>query len=134
MAWLDGLRAIAVLVYLVHHVLIQLLSPLLTDLGRRLPAPAEIPVVAAYLGLLLGISWLTHRFVEVPGQRLGRRWARWMTIRWGPTPGPPLTDRARAGLPRRAPTPGNGPVCRHSARRRAPPGRNTSEPPEPTGA
>lgn len=104
MAWLDGLRAIAVLVYLVHHVLIQLLSPLLTDLGRRLPAPAEIPVVAAYLGLLLGISWLTHRFVEVPGQRLGRRWARWMTIRWG-SDARPAADGPGAG--RIAPTSAN---------------------------
>ncbi|MFI7543923.1 acyltransferase family protein [Actinoplanes sp. NPDC049599] len=70
-------------VYLVHYVLIELLRPVLTDLGDRLPALAEVPVAAAYLGLVAGISWLTYRFVELPGQRFGRRAARWMTARWG---------------------------------------------------
>jgi len=80
LAWLG---LVSYSIYLVHYVLIQLLRPLLAYLGERLPAPAELPVVAAYLALLLGICWLTHRFVELPGQRLGRRWARRMTIRWG---------------------------------------------------
>jgi peptidoglycan/LPS O-acetylase OafA/YrhL len=30
-------------------------------------------VAAAYLGLVVGIAWLTHRYVEKPGQRLARR-------------------------------------------------------------
>lgn len=81
LAWLG---VVSYSVYLVHYVLIQLLGPMLIELGERLPAVAEIPVVVAYLAVLLGISWLTHRFVELPGQRWGRRWSRWMTARWGP--------------------------------------------------
>ena len=72
LAWLG---MISYSVYLVHYVLIQLLGPLLTDLGERLAGPAQVPVVAGYLALLVGLSWLTHRFVELSGQRLGRRWA-----------------------------------------------------------
>jgi len=70
-------------VYLVHYVLLEALRPWLAGLGERLPAAAEVPVAAAYLGAVLGISWLTYRFVELPGQRFGRRAARRMTARWG---------------------------------------------------
>ncbi|MEU8615376.1 acyltransferase family protein, partial [Actinoplanes sp. NPDC048791] len=86
---LARLGLISYSVYLVHYVLIVLLRPLLIPLGERLPAVAEVPVAAAYLGLVVGISWLTYRFVEVPGQRFGRRVARWMTARWGSDARPP---------------------------------------------
>ena len=89
LAW-TGLVSYSV--YLVHYVLLELLRPVLTGLGERLPAAAEVPVAAAYLGLVAGVSWLTYRFVEVPGQRFGRRVARWMTARWGSDarPDPPV--------------------------------------------
>jgi peptidoglycan/LPS O-acetylase OafA/YrhL len=80
--WLARVGLLSYSVYLVHYVLIQLLAPHLTRLGERLPAVAEIPAVAGYLALVLGVSWLTHRWIEVPGQRLarvgcaGRRWWR----------------------------------------------------------
>ncbi|AGZ41753.1 acyltransferase family protein [Actinoplanes friuliensis] len=80
LAWLG---VVSYSVYLVHFVLIQLLAPVLTGLGNRLPAIAEVPVAVAFLALLLSLSWLTHRFVELPGQRLGRRLARWLTARRG---------------------------------------------------
>ncbi|MEU8228198.1 acyltransferase [Actinoplanes sp. NPDC048967] len=98
---LARLGLISYSVYLVHYVLIVLLRPLLIPLGERLPAVAEVPVAAAYLGLVVGISWLTHRFVEVPGQRFGRRVARWMTARWGsdaPPPAPPGPQPAKRDL------------------------------------
>jgi peptidoglycan/LPS O-acetylase OafA/YrhL len=89
LAWLG---LVSYSIYLVHYTLIQLLRPLLTDLGKRLPALAEVPAVATCLGLVVGVSWLTHRFVELPGQRLGRRWARWMTARWGSDAPPAAGD------------------------------------------
>ncbi|RZU50736.1 peptidoglycan/LPS O-acetylase OafA/YrhL [Krasilnikovia cinnamomea] len=59
-------------IYLVHYVLIQVLSPILTNLASRLSPVAQIPVLVAFLGVLIGISWVSYRIVEIPGQRLGR--------------------------------------------------------------
>lgn len=92
---LARLGLISYSVYLVHWVLIETLRPVLTRLGAALPAVAEVPVVAAYLGLVVGVSWLTYRFVEVPGQRFGRRAARWLTARWG-SDAQPLKRELRA--------------------------------------
>ncbi|GAA2529417.1 acyltransferase family protein [Winogradskya humida] len=68
--WLAHAGVISYSVYLVHYVLIQLLAP---ALPRNLPVPAQALAVVAYLTLLSGICELTYRFVELPGQRLGRR-------------------------------------------------------------
>jgi peptidoglycan/LPS O-acetylase OafA/YrhL len=92
---LARLGLISYSVYLVHYVLIETLRPVLTELGNRLPALAEVPVAAAYLALVVGISWLTYRFVELPGQRFGRRAARWMTGRWGSDARPASTAVAQ---------------------------------------
>jgi peptidoglycan/LPS O-acetylase OafA/YrhL len=64
--WLSGLGMISYSVYLVHFVLIQLLAPVLTWLGVHLHGVAELPAVAGYLALLIGISSLTYRYVERP--------------------------------------------------------------------
>jgi peptidoglycan/LPS O-acetylase OafA/YrhL len=72
LAWLG---VISYSVYLIHVPLIGLLAPALTTLGERLPGPAEPVAVAGFLTLLFGLSWLAHRYIEVPGQRLGAlRW------------------------------------------------------------
>jgi peptidoglycan/LPS O-acetylase OafA/YrhL len=72
LAWLG---LISYSVYLIHVPLIGLLAPALTTLGDRLHGPAELLAVAGFLALLFGLSWLTHRYIEVPGQNLGRRLA-----------------------------------------------------------
>ncbi|WP_084598536.1 acyltransferase family protein [Actinoplanes subtropicus] len=69
LAWLG---LVSYSIYLIHVPLIGLLAPLLTTLGERLHGPVELLAVAGFLGLLLGLSWFAHRFIEVPGQRLGR--------------------------------------------------------------
>jgi peptidoglycan/LPS O-acetylase OafA/YrhL len=63
LAWLG---MISYSVYLVHFVLIQALAPVLTWLGAHLHGVAELPAVAAYLALLIGLSSLTYRYVERP--------------------------------------------------------------------
>jgi peptidoglycan/LPS O-acetylase OafA/YrhL len=60
-------------VYLVHVPMIELLGPTLTWLGVHLHGVAEVPAMAAFLALLLGVAGLSHRFVERPGQRLFAR-------------------------------------------------------------
>jgi peptidoglycan/LPS O-acetylase OafA/YrhL len=72
---LAGLGLISYSVYLIHVPLIGLLAPALTALGDRLHGPGELVAVAGFLALLFGLSWLTYRYIEVPGQRLGRRLA-----------------------------------------------------------
>ncbi|GAB1695029.1 hypothetical protein KRM28CT15_68320 [Krasilnikovia sp. M28-CT-15] len=60
-------------IYLVHYVLIKALDPILANLADRLSPIAQIPVLVLFLGVLIGISWVTYRIVEIPGQKLGRR-------------------------------------------------------------
>ncbi|MFC7532833.1 acyltransferase family protein [Actinoplanes sp. GCM10030250] len=64
-AWLARIGVLSYSIYLVHYVLIQMLQPFLRS---GLP---DAVVAAGYLALVFGISWLTYRYVEVPGQRLG---------------------------------------------------------------
>jgi peptidoglycan/LPS O-acetylase OafA/YrhL len=78
--WLAWLGRISYSIYLVHYALIVLLAPELTRLGDALRGPAEIPAVAGYLGLVVGLAALTHRWVELPGQRLARRFQRGVEV------------------------------------------------------
>ncbi|MBW6435295.1 acyltransferase [Actinoplanes hulinensis] len=65
--WLARIGVLSYSVYLVHFVLLDLAGPILRS---RVPDPL---LAASYLATVLGISWLTHRYIEVPGQRLGPR-------------------------------------------------------------
>ncbi|MFD1931421.1 MULTISPECIES: acyltransferase family protein [Nonomuraea] len=69
LAWLG---LISYSVYLVHVPLIKLALLVIGDPGR-LPWPAQLGLGLALLALILGVSWLTYRFVELPAQRYGRR-------------------------------------------------------------
>ncbi|PWK52024.1 acyltransferase family protein [Actinoplanes xinjiangensis] len=63
--WLARIGVISYSIYLIHYALIELGRPLLT---------ADVPdplIAAGYLTAVFGLSWLTHRWIEVPGQRLG---------------------------------------------------------------
>jgi peptidoglycan/LPS O-acetylase OafA/YrhL len=64
--WLSWLGVISYSLYLVHYTLILVLAPVLTWLGVHLHGVAQIPAVAAYLALLIGLSWLTHKYIELP--------------------------------------------------------------------
>jgi peptidoglycan/LPS O-acetylase OafA/YrhL len=69
LAWLGR---VSYSTYLLHVPLIALLAVPLTLLGQRLHGPVELLAVAGFLALLFGLSWLAHRYIELPGQRLGR--------------------------------------------------------------
>ncbi|MCU7728583.1 acyltransferase [Actinoplanes sp. KI2] len=93
LAWLG---VVSYSIYLIHVPLISLLAPLLSSLGERLHGPIELLAVAGFLAVLFGLSWFAHRFVELPGQRLGRL----LTDRFAAPPGQRLgrllTDRFAA--------------------------------------
>jgi peptidoglycan/LPS O-acetylase OafA/YrhL len=60
-------------------------------------APMELLLVVVFVSVLLGCCGLTHRFIEAPMQRLGRRLATRLDARFGPdTPGPNRADLASA--------------------------------------
>jgi peptidoglycan/LPS O-acetylase OafA/YrhL len=46
--------------------------------------PTELLLVVVFVLVLLACCGLTHRFIEAPMQRLGRRVARRLDVRFGP--------------------------------------------------
>src|SRR4029077_8337412 len=83
---------------------VYLLHPALIEVYRSVPwthhqnsVPRELLLVAVFVSVLLVCCGLTHRFIEAPMQRLGRRLATRLDARFGPdTPGPRRTDLASA--------------------------------------
>lgn len=68
--WLTGLGVISYSVYLLHPVLL-----LVSDQLFGTPRQDQVLGLAVFVGVLLVVSWATHRYVEAPMQRLGRRLA-----------------------------------------------------------
>jgi peptidoglycan/LPS O-acetylase OafA/YrhL len=62
-------------VYLTHYVLLLVLRPVL--LPERSLA-WQVALVMAYVAVVLAVSSVTHRYLELPGQR----WARRMSDVW----------------------------------------------------
>ncbi|WP_430790962.1 acyltransferase family protein [Actinoplanes sp. G11-F43] len=63
-AWLARIGVLSYSVYLIHYVVIELARPVL-----RSPIPDPL-LATGYLAVVLSVSWATHRWIEVPGQRL----------------------------------------------------------------
>ncbi|MFF0772505.1 acyltransferase family protein [Nonomuraea wenchangensis] len=74
-AALTRLGVVSYSLYLVHLPLLLVLMAVLGEM-RWAPMAAQLGVGVLVLALLLPLSWLSHRFLELPGQRLGRRLAR----------------------------------------------------------
>lgn len=64
--WAVWLGEVSFAFYLVHFTVIRLV---VRTTGAERPLWAEIGVVLACLGLSVLLSWLLHRWVEVPGMR-----------------------------------------------------------------
>ncbi|MFC4590509.1 acyltransferase family protein [Sphaerisporangium corydalis] len=69
---LVWLGVISYSVYLLHHPLLKLYLTLFGD-PRERPLAAQALLAAAFVSVVLGVSWLTYRYVECPMRRLGRR-------------------------------------------------------------
>ncbi|MEU0517911.1 acyltransferase [Streptosporangium sp. NPDC006007] len=61
--------------YLLHHPLLRLVYAVAGDV-RAMPPVAQVSLSAAFVAVLLVLSWGTYRYVELPMQRLGRRLAQ----------------------------------------------------------
>ena len=79
-AWL-GLVSFSV--YLVHPLMVEVFRRLKITQGPH-PFPEQLLMVGVFLVILLALCWLTHRFVESPMQRQGRRVAGWLETWFGP--------------------------------------------------
>ncbi|MGI5291960.1 acyltransferase family protein [Nonomuraea polychroma] len=71
LAWFG---VISYSLYLVHLPILLVVMELAGEM-RWAPLPSQIGISAAFLSVLLPVSWLSHRFLEQPMQRLGRRLA-----------------------------------------------------------
>ncbi|GIH89503.1 acyltransferase family protein [Planobispora siamensis] len=73
--FLVWLGLISYSLYLLHHPLLRLTYAVLySALGdlRVLPVPVQAALTAGFIAAILGLSWLTYRYVELPAQRFGR--------------------------------------------------------------
>ena len=103
LAWLG---LVSYSVYLLHPVLIEVYDSVPWTQNENF-VPMELLLVAVFVAALLACCGLTHRFIEAPMQRLGRRVAGRLDARFGPDvpePGAPRLEPAGelAGLPRHA--------------------------------
>jgi peptidoglycan/LPS O-acetylase OafA/YrhL len=69
---LIWLGLISYSVYLLHMPLLRLLAAVAGDPGGW-PVVVQAATAVGYLAVVVGLSWLTYRFVEAPAQRLGKR-------------------------------------------------------------
>jgi peptidoglycan/LPS O-acetylase OafA/YrhL len=70
-AALTWLGQISYSLYLLHAIVLLLLTRVLPDLPAHSPL-TRLSAGLAYLTVALGLAWLAHRMVEIPGQALGR--------------------------------------------------------------
>ncbi|GGS81285.1 acyltransferase [Planobispora rosea] len=73
--FLVWLGLISYSVYLLHHPLLRAAHAVLGDV-RAMGTVTQAGVVAGFVAGVLGLSWITYRYVELPMQNLGRRLAR----------------------------------------------------------
>jgi peptidoglycan/LPS O-acetylase OafA/YrhL len=107
LAWLG---LVSYSVYLLHPALIEAYASVPFTQNQNF-VPMELLLAAAFVTVLLACCGLTHRFIEAPMQRLGRRVAARLDARFGPdTPdragAPPslIVDPAVSGTPHAAGT------------------------------
>jgi peptidoglycan/LPS O-acetylase OafA/YrhL len=80
LAWLG---LVSYSLYLLHPVLIEVYDSVPWTRNQNF-VPTELLLVAVFLLVLLVCCGLTHRLIEAPMQRLGRRVTRRLDVRFGP--------------------------------------------------
>ncbi|WP_271220275.1 acyltransferase family protein [Streptosporangium carneum] len=85
--FLVWLGLVSYSLYLLHHPLLKLVFAVVGDV-RFMPLATQVTLSAAVVAVTLGLSWLSHRYVELPMQRLGRRLAQRPSAGDSAAPGP----------------------------------------------
>jgi peptidoglycan/LPS O-acetylase OafA/YrhL len=80
---LARLGLVSYSVYLLHPVLIEVYDSVPWTRNQNF-VPTELLLAAVFLLILLVCCGLTHRLIEAPMQRLGRRVTRRLDVRFGP--------------------------------------------------
>ncbi|MBB4939675.1 peptidoglycan/LPS O-acetylase OafA/YrhL [Streptosporangium album] len=73
--FLVRLGLISYSLYLLHHPLLRLVNALVGDVRAMQPV-VQVSLSAGFVTVVIGLSRLTYRYVELPMQRLGRRLAQ----------------------------------------------------------
>ncbi len=73
--FLVWLGLISYSLYLLHHPLLKIVPAVVGDV-RAMPPVTQASLSAISVVAVVSLSWLTYRYVELPGQRLGRRLAQ----------------------------------------------------------
>lgn len=73
--FLVRLGLISYSLYLLHHPLLRLVNALAGDVRAMQPV-VQVALSAGFVAVVIGLSRLTYRYVELPMQRLGRRVAQ----------------------------------------------------------
>jgi peptidoglycan/LPS O-acetylase OafA/YrhL len=82
LAWLG---LVSYSVYLLHQLLIYVYNNVpFFQTSRSQPAGIQVLMTAAFVAAVLCCAGVSHRLVEVPAQRLGRRIAARLDARFGP--------------------------------------------------
>ena len=85
--WATGLGTISFSVYLLHPLLLMVAAQFLDVSGRE-----DVVGMVFFLLVLIAVSWASHRWIEAPAQRLGRRLARPARSKSTPQPQQVLTS------------------------------------------
>jgi peptidoglycan/LPS O-acetylase OafA/YrhL len=78
--WMAWLGRVSYSIYLLHP-LVRVLLPELWPGAKQLPFAAQLGIGAVYLAATLLLAWAAYRWVERPGQRLGKHVAGWLDRR-----------------------------------------------------
>ncbi|MEU6309946.1 acyltransferase [Streptomyces sp. NPDC047014] len=96
---LTWLGAVSFSLYLVHIPLLRTIEPVFGIPPLPTSVLGRIAWTAIFLGVLLAVSHLMYRFVEMPMQRLGRRVQQSVNRRHPAPPAPPAEPARTAPVP-----------------------------------
>jgi peptidoglycan/LPS O-acetylase OafA/YrhL len=85
--WMAWLGLISYSIYLIHPLLIEVLWNSVLH-GHHYSAGVKYAMAVVFVLVTIGVSSVTYLLVERPMQKVGRRVAKWLDLRFGPDRAP----------------------------------------------